>query len=489
MQRITDDSPRGYAVGLLRTTPTSRFSAPEHDASAMKTVTRLEISPLLLVASVATAAFPPGCGDTVGVTVTVTDTTSGTDSSTGGPTTQGTTTTPTTDPSTTEAPTTGAPTTSTSTSTSTTDLSTTDPSTTDLSTGTTTDLSTGTDTGTSDSTDTGSSTGDGVCGDGTIDGSEECDDGPDNADTAACTSACLNNICGDGLVLAGTEACDDGGESDACNADCTVASCGDGVVNMIAGETCDAGGESAACDLDCTPAQCTDGVKNTAAGEACDDGNMVDDDACSNLCEFGEIVLGGNDFTTMPSAMDATGAPYTLQPVKWIPPDSAGLIILSHNGGSGAGPDYAPHFAAGRHLLVLGGSGHMDYWSFITEHFTATVDPEWHETSDCDPDWTRGAAHPITALMPANHEFIDPSITDHMVHFSGTDQPPGVTVLGKMCHPAPYDGILVTRKYPGGGTFTYMGFAVNVFADATSQAEFLVPFLDGYLDWIGQGAP
>ncbi|WP_272003755.1 hypothetical protein [Nannocystis radixulma] len=454
-------------------------------------MTRLEFSPLLLTACVATAAFPPGCGGAVGVT---TDSTS----STGGSTTQEMTTTPATDPSTTETPTTGA-----QTSTSTTDLPTTDPSTTDTTTGTATDTTTGTTadttTGTtadtttdtsSSSTGTDSTTGSSVCGDGVIDGAEACDDGPGNADTAACTSACLKNTCGDGLVLAGIEACDDGGESATCDAECTVAECGDGIVNTMAGETCDAGGESAACDLDCTPAQCLDGVKNNAAGEACDDGNMVDDDVCSNLCELGGLVLGGNAFAILPPALDDMGAPYTLENKVWIAPNSAGTIILSHNGVTWPGTDYAPHFAAGGHLLVIGGSTDETYASFITEHFNATVNiVQWHRTNDCNPDWTRGAPHPITALMPATHEFIEQSISYHMVHFAAVDQPAGVTLLGEMCHNAPDDAILVTRKYPGGGTFTYMGFAVNSYEDATSQAEFLVPFLTGYLEWVDQGAP
>ena len=73
--------------------------------------------------------------------------------------------------------------------------------------------------------------------------------------------------CGDGLVHAGVEDCDDAGESAACNVDCTTASCGDGVLNVSANEVCDgdvggqdcvdlgfAGGEltcsTETCDLD-----------------------------------------------------------------------------------------------------------------------------------------------------------------------------------------------------------------------------------------------
>ena len=45
-------------------------------------------------------------------------------------------------------------------------------------------------------------------------------------------------ICGNGTVD-GTEACDDAGESATCNRDCTLAVCGDGQTNGTAGETCD----------------------------------------------------------------------------------------------------------------------------------------------------------------------------------------------------------------------------------------------------------
>ncbi len=57
------------------------------------------------------------------------------------------------------------------------------------------------------------------CGDGVIDPDEECDLGELNADTAACTSTCRVAVCGDGLVHAGVELCDDANEdpSDGCD--------------------------------------------------------------------------------------------------------------------------------------------------------------------------------------------------------------------------------------------------------------------------------
>jgi len=74
------------------------------------------------------------------------------------------------------------------------------------------------DTSTSDGSTTGALT---ICGDGLVEGDEECDDGEENADGVygACTSECLlGPRCGDGVINGG-EACDDknnGDPSDGC---------------------------------------------------------------------------------------------------------------------------------------------------------------------------------------------------------------------------------------------------------------------------------
>ena len=77
-------------------------------------------------------------------------------------------------------------------------------------------------------TTSGSSTGPFVgCGDGLIDGDEECDNGSQNSDDAVCTSECRFAYCGDGLVFTkvdDAEKCDDGAENawelGACSPDC-----------------------------------------------------------------------------------------------------------------------------------------------------------------------------------------------------------------------------------------------------------------------------
>jgi hypothetical protein len=135
------------------------------------------------------------------------------------------------------------------------------------------------------------------CGDDTINGPEECDDGAGNQDNAydQCTTSCtLGPRCGDGIdqSIFG-EACDNGfnedlyaypGATDSCGANCTaVPYCGDNVVQN-GYELCDLGDASHASDGDqnddtaydgCTTTCdygpfCGDGVKQTPQ-EECDD--------------------------------------------------------------------------------------------------------------------------------------------------------------------------------------------------------------------------
>ena len=107
--------------------------------------------------------------------------------------------------------------------------------------------------------------------------------GSATADCGGSASVC-GTFCGDGVVGAPVEACDDGGESATCDVDCTPAMCGDGTVNATALETCDDSGESVTCDDDCTAAECGDGTLNPMAGESCDDGNTTGGDGCSATC-------------------------------------------------------------------------------------------------------------------------------------------------------------------------------------------------------------
>ena|GEM_PF-1929065 len=124
------------------------------------------------------------------------------------------------------------------------------------------------------------------CGDGVIQGKVEgCDDGnADNGD--ACLTTCEPAACGDGVVQTGVEGCDDGNDDngDACLDTCVAATCGDGIV-QVGLETCDDGNDDNgdACLDSCVAASCGDGVVQVGV-EQCDDANSIDGDACRNTC-------------------------------------------------------------------------------------------------------------------------------------------------------------------------------------------------------------
>jgi len=127
------------------------------------------------------------------------------------------------------------------------------------------------------------------CGDGHLQAGEECDDGPQNADNAPCTSDCKTYTCGDGLVLAGIEQCDDGDGNAAdasCTPDCLLNECGDGY-HHTGVEECDDGpqnADNAPCTSDCKAAACGDG--HLQAGEECDHGPFnADGGFCTASCK------------------------------------------------------------------------------------------------------------------------------------------------------------------------------------------------------------
>lgn len=169
-----------------------------------------------------------------------------------------------------------------------------------------------------------------VCGDGTVQAGEMCDDGNKTNDDGCDDGAggtCRPTGCGNG-VKTGTEACDDGNATngDGCDNNCKATACGNGVTTS--GETCDDGNTAATdgCNTTCqteagysctaaVPSVCTLLCGNNVvdAGETCDDGNHVNLDGCGANCrleaaevepnEDGTTATGGsgtagNDFDT-----------------------------------------------------------------------------------------------------------------------------------------------------------------------------------------------
>ncbi len=139
------------------------------------------------------------------------------------------------------------------------------------------------------------------CGNGTIDGGEQCDVGHDASCPGACQANCTCPSCGDNSVNQSSEQCD-GTDDDACpgacqaNCSCTGGTCGNGMAEF--GEECD-GADAAACpgacqgDCTCGPF-CGDGIVN--GSEQCDgsgSGGQCPASACQANCTCGPYC--GND--------------------------------------------------------------------------------------------------------------------------------------------------------------------------------------------------
>lgn len=178
-------------------------------------------------------------------------------------------------------------------------------------------------------TDTSSSSADSggpVCGNGTVEGDEQCDD---MGRSGTCNDDCTSALCGDGVVNATAgETCDDAGASVTCDDDCTAVECGDALVNAAAGEQCDDGDESAACDDDCTPSDCGDGVQNMAAGEACDDaGESAACDVDCTVAQCGDGVVNGSAGEACDGGGDCD--PATCQPASPCDIDPVGAAVAA----------------------------------------------------------------------------------------------------------------------------------------------------------------
>lgn len=94
------------------------------------------------------------------------------------------------------------------------------------------------------------------------------------------------NVCGDGVVYTGVEACDDGNaiDDDGCSNSCQRTACGDGVVQPS--EECDDGNTVSGdgCDANCFIEQCGNG--RVEANEQCDNGTGADDGRCRADCHW-----------------------------------------------------------------------------------------------------------------------------------------------------------------------------------------------------------
>jgi cysteine-rich repeat protein len=179
-----------------------------------------------------------------------------------------------------------------------------------------------------------------VCGNAMVEMGEECDDGNTRSGDG-CSSQCMYEYCGDGIVQTALgEQCDDGNyrNDDGCDMFCQIERpptdagvpppptdappppprdapppppptdappppprdapppdappppppgvCGNGMLNL--GEECDDGNtrDNDGCSAKCKYEYCGDGIVQAPLGEQCDDGGYRNDDGCDMFCQI-----------------------------------------------------------------------------------------------------------------------------------------------------------------------------------------------------------
>lgn len=196
------------------------------------------------------------------------------------------------------------------------------------------------------------------CGNGTVEGTEACDDG-NTTPGDGCSATCQdegNLLCGNGAVDDG-ETCDDGNavSGDGCSATCQTESanlCGNG--NIDQGEVCDDGNTTSGdgCSATCL-GEAVCGNQIVEGDEACDDANDVPFDGCESDCTISPEEIecaqlpplgAGNCEVTAGSGTDLVIegdilGPYTIFRGGEVVVDGAGLIVCVGCDCDGMAPD------------------------------------------------------------------------------------------------------------------------------------------------------
>jgi cysteine-rich repeat protein len=187
------------------------------------------------------------------------------------------------------------------------------------------------------------------CGNGVVEGDEECDDGTNGDPCDGCLDDCTEheNICGDGY-LCGNETCDG---SDLGNAGCMDFGFSSGMLRC-----------SADCEYDF--GSCLGGCGNgrVEPGEICDDGNDIDRDGCDNLCRASS---GGFDACTSYPVGDLNVSDIT-------------MIDMNEDGHLDAVLSVGCSWAQGTKIMLGDGAGEFTEASFVShsgssEHVVADV--------------------------------------------------------------------------------------------------------------------
>lgn len=139
------------------------------------------------------------------------------------------------------------------------------------------------------------------CGNGDVNGGEECDDG--NADdTDDCPSTCLQATCGDGFVHAGEEECDDGNnvDNDACSNTCTIPLAGSSSSSSSSnGSSSSSASDSSGGDTTTGGRETDDGSGSTGSKPSLDTGSSTDEPTVTSGAEGSSGEQGSSGNTTI----------------------------------------------------------------------------------------------------------------------------------------------------------------------------------------------
>ena len=191
-----------------------------------------------------------------------------------------------------------------------------------------------------------------LCGNKVVNGGEQCDDG-NLVDTDACTSACKNNVCGDGIVNVSVEQCDDGNsiDNDACSNTCKAA------FTSVTFTTCGATGINGPSQTACNSAYGGGALAGKVTVNAGVQKWVVPFTGTYTLEAFG---AKGGDAPGFPGGKGARmKGTFALKAgdVLWIVIGQAGTGSQSSGGGGGTFVGIGANLVDAAPLLVAGGGG------------------------------------------------------------------------------------------------------------------------------------
>ncbi|MGM0555597.1 MAG: Ig-like domain-containing protein, partial [Myxococcota bacterium] len=178
------------------------------------------------------------------------------------------------------------------------------------------------------------------------------------------------------------------------------------------------------------------------------------------------IIVGGFGYQGVSSELTGLGYAHDVDsrgqyalPVSETTASNYDIVIVSEASIVGSGPDYTSLLNAGANVLIIGGQGDMHTW--LAPYFDVIdVDGTSHDSNSCSPDWTKGAAHPVTQYMPATDDSsaqLSATYNEHEVHIDAV-QTANVAVLGTTCHGGANNASLVLRDYSNLGLIVYANY-------------------------------